>query len=254
MGKFITAVLSFFYALNTVGNQVKVGYVVHGPPFHELTNEKLSGGLVYDVAQAIVLAANKQPHFMKLPTNRVDDFLIAVKIHMICFHNPMWVNKPERFHWGPEMFHRKEYFIIPQEVSDITDYSQLKGKSIATHLGYVYSNKVTDLFEQGISKRVNKQKTTAMYNILQLRRVHTLIDNEISFNYLKKQGVATGLRLSSLVDKKYPLHCVFSKGAPEIVQELLNASQEIISNNTMLTIISKYKPTKNNQLGAVNKP
>ncbi|MCX4026396.1 transporter substrate-binding domain-containing protein [Endozoicomonas sp. SM1973] len=240
---FIFTILSLIYSLNATSNQVNIGYVEHGPPFHQLTNGKLTGGLVYDVASAIAANTGKQAYFMNLPTNRVDDFLVTGKTAMICFHNPMWVRSPKRFHWGPVMFYRKEYFIIRNASPDIFDHQQLRGKSIATHLGYTYSKKTMALFKEGLTTRINKQKTALLYRLLKLNRVNALVDNEISFNYLKKQGVASGLRLSSLVDKKYPLHCAFSKNSPAIAKQLINAAHKMLEDKSMLSILRKYKST-----------
>ncbi|MBU2710934.1 substrate-binding periplasmic protein [Zooshikella harenae] len=238
-----TVILCFFFLVNIAQAKntiVNIGYVFHGPPFHIEEKGKLIGGVVYDISKSIAKKAGLVPAFSELPTKRTDEMLVKGRIQMLCFHNPKWSYHPDKLLWGPEVIKRKEFFIISNNTSDLKSYDDLKNMLIGTHLGYHYSQLLTKLFDAGIASRVNKQKTSSLYKLLKMQRVHTIIDNEYSFYYQVQAGNAKGLKLSSLIDKEYSLHCVFSKNNITLTNLLLKATQIMIEDGSFIRLLKKY--------------
>ena len=62
--------LMLLSAVCFANEKVEIGYILHGPPFHDVKNNKLSGGLEYDVGKLIAEAAKFDPHFVELPNSR----------------------------------------------------------------------------------------------------------------------------------------------------------------------------------------
>lgn len=229
--------INFAYANS---NPVNIGYVLHGPPFHIAEKGKLIGGIVYDVSMSIAKKAGLIAMLTELPTKRTDEMLIKGSIQMLCFHNPKWSYTPEKLIWGPEILKRKEFFIISNQTSDLKSHDELKNKLIGTHLGYHYSQLLTKLFKEGIASRVNKLKTTSLYKLLQMQRVYAIVDNEYSFYYRTQTGDAKGLKLSSLVDKEYSLHCALSKHNISLTNLLLEATHAMIEDGAFVGLTHKY--------------
>ncbi|MGI0117956.1 substrate-binding periplasmic protein [Zooshikella sp. RANM57] len=238
-----TVTLCFFLLANIAQAKstiVNIGYVIHGPPFHLAEKGKLIGGIVFDISKNIAQKAGLVPVFTQLPTKRTDEMLVKGSIQMLCFHNPKWSYHPDKLLWGPEVLKRKEFFIISNNTPDLKSYDDLKSRFIGTHLGYHYSPMLTKLFDTGIASRINKQKTSSLYKLLQMQRVYTLIDNEYSFYHRVRTGDAEGLKLSSLIDKEYSLHCAFSKHNITLTNLLLKATEMMIEDSSFIHLLNKY--------------
>ncbi|MGI0115784.1 substrate-binding periplasmic protein [Zooshikella sp. RANM57] len=238
-------ILTFLFILLcghiAIARTVDIGYTPHGLPFDEEKGDKLIGGLIYDIASLIVSTAKLEPVFHSLPVNRIEDFLASGHIQMLCLYNPNWLTFPEHFTWGPALLRQREFFIIRQQDEDITHYEQLKSFNIGSHLGYIYSDTLMSLFDDGKATRISRRSTAELYKLIQLKRVNVIIDNDYSFFYLKRQGKANGLQLASLIDNIYPLHCALSQKKPKLNKELLSAINIIANQNDVTKVLTHYK-------------
>ncbi|MCG8609955.1 MAG: transporter substrate-binding domain-containing protein, partial [Pseudomonadales bacterium] len=160
---------------------VKVGYVNCGKPYNQYQNGQLSGGLVYEVARKITERANFSPAFLELPPLRVTEFLKRGEVQMVCFYNAKWTPEPEAFLWGPPLATYREFFIV-RAGDALNDHAQLRGKTIATHQGYFYSDQLMTFFKSGVARRVEHTDTAHLYQLLALNRVDAIVDNEFSFH------------------------------------------------------------------------
>ncbi|MBU2711466.1 substrate-binding periplasmic protein [Zooshikella harenae] len=224
-----------------IARTVDIGYTSHGLPFDEEKDEKLIGGLIFDIASLIVSTAKLEPVFHSLPVNRVEEFLVSGYIQMLCLYNPSWLISPDHFTWGPPLLRQREFFIIRQQDENITHYEQLKGFNIGSHLGYIYSDTLMSLFDDGEATRISRLSTLELYKLIKLNRVNVIIDNDYSFFYLKSQGKANGLQLTSLIDNIYPLHCALSKIKPTLNKKLLSAMNIIANQNDVAKVLIHYK-------------
>ncbi|NYZ69355.1 transporter substrate-binding domain-containing protein [Endozoicomonas sp. SM1973] len=235
------AILVPISLFSTAAEKAKIGYILHGSPFHEMKDNKLSGGLEYEVGTLIAHEAGLEPHFARLPESRLGYFLETGRIQMLCLYNPAWIESPKRFVWSAKLTDQEEYYIIRDDMPDITSHEQLKGKHIATQLGYIHSENTMTLFKGGLARRVDTRSTEALYKMLKEGRVDTIIDNTISYNYLRKnKNISSKIHLASLRDMVFPLSCVLSQKNHQKTKRLLTAINTIKNNGKLSKILMKY--------------
>ncbi|MBU2712472.1 substrate-binding periplasmic protein [Zooshikella harenae] len=223
---------------------ITIGFVHHGPPIDIMQDDTLVGGIVFDIGTTIAHKAGFIAAFQLLPTKRAEVWLAENKIHMLCLYNRHWLEKPERFIWGPDLTHYQEYFILNKEAPDIKSYEQLQGMTIAARLGYYYSPQLEDLFKKEYSVRLNRQDTDSLYRLLTLKRVDALIDNTWSYYYRQKNNPNFTLRLASLRDANYPVTCLCSEQSSEISKTLVQSMNNLLNQGKIRQLMAKYLSPK----------
>lgn len=217
------------------------GYSYHGPPFHIGSDLQLKGGILKDVALAIAEAVEASPEFVNVPVKRADDLLTSGKVDLLCLYNPHWLAYPERYVWSTPVADYSEYYIAHRENSFHT-YSDLSGKVIGTNLGYNYSPTTMRMFHEGTMQRLEMSEMERMYNLLSKRRIDALIDTDLSFYYLQKQGkIDHRLTLSDVADATYGLSCAISHESPIAPVALQESIQHLKNQNVFQRILNTYR-------------
>ncbi|ARU55820.1 ABC transporter periplasmic protein [Oleiphilus messinensis] len=230
----------------TETTQLKIGFVDAGQPYNIKSGQLLVDGLNYEVIQLILKEAKLgSAKIIGLPKLRVAEFLKNGKIQMLCLYSPKWMKSPLEVLWGPIITTFDEHFIILKKRSGIENHSQLIGKTVGGHLGYRYSDRFRTLVQSGQIQRNNYTETNKLYELLFLKRLYAIIDNQFSFTaMLNHESEYNSLRASKLIDKSYPVTCALSRQRKSESLHLLNAMNELKHAGKFDSIIDKYNSLK----------
>ena len=81
-----------------------------GMPYAEVRDERLVGGIVFDLTQAIGAALHMPVRYVVLPRKRVEAAVQAGEVDVRCYFNPAWTPSP-----GQYIFSNPPSFICQKE-------------------------------------------------------------------------------------------------------------------------------------------
>lgn len=122
-------------------------------PYAKFENERLTGGIVYDLGQSVAKAIAMPVEFVALPRKRLDGAALAGDFDLRCYFNPLWTEIPEKFVWSPKLFELSDVIFGTESTPELKDLANLtNGAQISTVLGYSYP-RLEPLFLSGKLKR-----------------------------------------------------------------------------------------------------
>jgi polar amino acid transport system substrate-binding protein len=122
-------------------------------PYAKFENERLTGGIVFDLAQSVAKATAMPVEFVPLPRKRLDGAALAGDFDLRCYFNPQWTEIPDRFVWSPKLFELSDVIFGTESTPEPKDLASLtNGTLISTVLGYGYPT-LEPLFLSGKLKR-----------------------------------------------------------------------------------------------------
>lgn len=231
---------TYIHASQRDGEEVRVGYVDRGDPFLIKNNGKLDTGLVVDIANKISKHAGMKPRYVEIPTKRVTSLLKNGDVNMVCFYHRNWSEAPDQLAWGPELLEYREVFVNKISRTPTAKDFDRNGKTIGTHMGYLYSKETMDLFSQNLASRVELTDTDKLYQMLELNRLDYLIDNEISFRWRQNRLIASKFELSGIVDNRYNVTCALTKVSTTKTAKLLKSMHTLKNEGVIDRIVDKY--------------
>ena len=140
-------------------------------PYAKFENEKLTGGIVFDLAQSIEKAMGIPVVFVSLPRKRLDGAGLAGDYDLRCYLNPKWTDIPDKFIWSPKLFELSDVIFGAESTPMPKDIAALpNGAPISTVLGYSYPT-LEPLFA---SDRLKRDDSVGQENVmLKLTAVRT---------------------------------------------------------------------------------
>jgi len=108
-------------------------------PFARFDNERLTGGIMYDLGMALERPLGRSITFVVLPRKRIDAASLAGDIDLRCYINPKWTDIPDQFVWSGRMFDLPNVVFGMDRTEPVKDLAEVKrGSAISTVLGYSY--------------------------------------------------------------------------------------------------------------------
>jgi len=201
-------------------------------PFAIRNGAKLEGGIVKDIGDELAARMELKPKYIELPTKRVAIMVTEGDAHISCLTNPKWEGNPENYHWSPVLFKGSDNFLIKQDQANkLKSIADLHGKRIGVYRGYVYSEQITALFEQGKAEPIYVGSLSTGIRLIEMGRLDTIIDFGSIIEYeIKKQGLGERFVISSMDADTFDFHCSYSLKIPYDAQaldaHLLNMKKE----------------------------
>lgn len=122
-------------------------------PYAKFEADRLTGGILFDLAQAIEKQMSIPVTFVVLPRKRIDGAVIAGEVDIRCYTNPQWTTVPDQHVWSKSLFDIVEVIFGGAGISEAANLGALpRGAAISTVLGYEYKQ-LDSLFASGSLKR-----------------------------------------------------------------------------------------------------
>lgn len=108
-------------------------------PYGKFDGDRLAGGIVYDLAQALGKSLDMPITTVVLPRKRIDAAVLAGEVDLRCYINPQWTAIPDQHVWSKPLFDITEVIFGAAGVPEPGNLPSLaKGAVISTVLGYEY--------------------------------------------------------------------------------------------------------------------
>lgn len=203
-----------------------------GRPYVAVQHQQLQGGFTYLLGKRAGERLGIAVEFVETPNNRVEDFLMRGRIHVICNATPDWIDQPHRFHWSPVLYSEEDVLASHTRQPDLNSLETLHGKTLGTQLGYVYHSALMKTFATGQVTRQDLRDIATGLHLLRAGRMDAVIGMRRTLTHQLSSQPDKELRINSWVIERHEIQCLYSPELPvdaaqldEVLQELRDAGQ-----------------------------
>ena len=208
----------------------------HTMPFVDIQRDKLMGGILMDVGEAIAARLNRTARFLVLPSKRIVPALNSAQADGLCYVAPGWIEGDHN--WTKPIFHNQSEVIARLDQPKIVSLSELENVPVGTIFTYHYPD-----FEEILGsrfKRIDAMSMELNLRMLEARRMDFAIVEQITLDYLKKTNRWIDLH-EVYRGPRYGAMCAFSKKSSIPFQEVQDAINKLEQDGTMAEILARYR-------------
>ena len=192
-----------------------------GMPYVDVHEQQLRGGFIYKLGLLASQQLGYKAVFVETPNKRIDEYMQRGRIHVICNSNPQWIDKPERYRWSAPLYREEDVLRLHRQHAPINSLHELRGKTLGTQLGYVYSSELMAAFANKQIIRQDLRDHSAGLNLLRKQRLDAIIDMRRPLNFQLAKRTDAPLQINPWVIERYDMHCTYSPQLP-VSTELLD--------------------------------
>ena len=210
-------------------------------PYADIQGDRVTGGLVFDMAQAIGESMKLPVTFLVMPRNRTDAAVIAGDVDVRCYSKPAWTKIPDLHLWTKPLFQAPDVLVGNGSSKRLTDLDQIpSGTPIGTVLGFVYGP-LEDRLAEG--RLIRDNALDAEKNLLKLAtgRFAYAVSNSLMVDWYLRQYPAANLAQWRLALDKGDFYCGVVKTARTDPERIMGAIERIKSNGRLDKILAKYR-------------
>jgi ABC-type amino acid transport substrate-binding protein len=219
-----------------------IGYGDHdSAPYAIESGERLSSGIIKDIATELSGELDINITFIKTPRKRTERYLESNTIHLILITTPHWLSNSEKLQWSDTIFIEKDIMVIKADNSNL--YQQLadfRGMTIGTIRGYKYPT-LQPFFDKEYFVRYDVNNLNVNMIRLGLNRIDALVDAEVLINYqLKKNENPQEFKVLPLVISQQNIQAALSPNAPVKLVTFNQALNRLKDQGVIAAILKKY--------------
>lgn len=223
-------------AAQASGNLLMIAPLNQTMPLARFDNDKLSGGIIKDLSEAIAQRAGLNATFISVAGDQVGATLAHGKADGICYVRPFWIDG--NFHWSRPLIPDAELVASAPGAPVIRSLLDLRDRPLGTVKGYRYPR-----VEQVLGLRLRRQDSPTMEENLrkmtQATFAHTVV-NQSTLAWQMKIDKTLKLR-PDLVIASFSAQCAFSKHARANFGELDKAINGLIDDGSVDAILARYR-------------
>lgn len=211
-------------------------------PYAFIEDDILVGGIVKDIGDELGELLNMPIEYINVPRKRMEYYLLSGEAHIRLMANPEWVKDPEKYKWSKPLFEEFDSFVVSKQKSfKIDEFSDLKNKVLGTIHGYYYPS-LAELFRKQEITRDDTNNMVANFRRLELGRIDSFIDSNISIAYyLKKHQAYDRFSIAEKVAAKHQIQAMMSPSIPISFNRINEAFDTMKKNGKVQEILQKYR-------------
>jgi polar amino acid transport system substrate-binding protein len=210
-------------------------------PYAKFDNERLTGGIIFDLAQSMEKSLGMPVVFVPLPRKRIDGAALAGDYDLRCYVTPQWTEIPDKFVWSAKLFDLTDVVFGGEIAPDPKDLAGLnKGAVISAVLGYGYPT-LDPLFASGQLKREDAVgQENVMLKMTAARTPYGVSDSLVLSWY---QRTTPQHRLSKwrLGISRHDFQCAIPKNGNVQPGKLLKSLDDIKRSGRVEQILQSYR-------------
>jgi polar amino acid transport system substrate-binding protein len=218
------------------GELLMVAPLNQAMPLAQFESEKLTGGILKDLGDAIAQRLGRKPSYISVAGDQVGAVLSKGKADGICYVRPFWIDGT--FDWTRPVIPDAELIASVPEAPVVRSLLDLRDRPVGTVLSYRYPR-----VEQVLGLRFQRRDSATMEE--NLKRMmegsvrHTII-GQATLAYQMKVNKQLKLR-PDLVFAAFSAQCAFSKRGNVAFADVNNAVNTLIDDGTVDAILARYR-------------
>ena len=206
-------------------------------PMARFDGWQLTGGIHFDLGDALAKAMGRNASFMSLPRQRIVGAMENGNADLICGYIPQWLNG--NFHWSQPFFPTVEVLLTSLKAERPRKLADVSGQVIGTVLGYKHPE-LERILGAGFV-RDDAPNTDASLRKLAVGRMHHAVTSEYVYHYRRKLRDPLMAVHAPLLVKRYMTQCAVSPKGRVTVAEVNAGIARLLRDGTVDAIASKYR-------------
>ena len=210
-------------------------------PYGDIQADRIHGGIVFDIGQALGESLKLPVSFLVMPRNRTDAAVMAGDVDVRCYSNPAWTKIPEQHLWSKPLFEAPDVIVGGGPGKPITNLDQLPaGTQLGAVLGFVYPA-LEDRLADGRLVRDNAGDGEKNLLKLTVGRFAYAVSNSLAVDWYLRQNPTADIAKWRLPLDKGDFYCGVVKTARTDPQRILTAIERLKSSGRLDKILAKYR-------------
>jgi len=210
-------------------------------PYAEIQADRITGGIVFDLAAAIGESMKLPVSFLVMPRNRMDAAVVAGEVDVRCYVNPLWTKIPDAHVWTRPLFDAHDVIVGRTSSRQISSVAQIPPATpIGMVLGYVYPD-LDDRVTSGALARDNAIDQEKTLLKLSVGRFPYAVANGRVVDWFKRQNPEADIAKWQLQLGKTEFYCGVVKTARIEPQRIVAAIERLKSSGRMDRILAAYQ-------------
>lgn len=220
---------------------LRVSWGAHNPPPYAIVErEKLTGGIIFVIGEAVSGKLGKPVEFVQVPRARQEAQLQGGRIDVTCLTNPQWLQEPQALLWSPALFEEVDILAQSAGSSPWRDLDDLDGRRIGTIHAFRYPA-LESLFGNGRALRDDGGSLDGNMRRLALGRLDAVLDAEIPIRWwLRENPLPAQPTFSVLTVSQHPARCAISPRASVGAESIRAALAGLIEDGSMRRLLTPF--------------
>lgn len=212
-----------------------------GMPYADIREDRLVGGIVFDLTQAIGNALQMPVRYVVLPRKRVEAAAQAGEVDVRCYFNPAWTQKPEHYLFSNPLFDASDVLVGAAGQSPITDLAQLpQGATVGTVLGFLYPSLDKRFNDQSLLRDDALDQEKVLVKLGRARYRYSAVNSHV-LAWFKRQAGSEAIADWSLPLERTDFYCGVIKNATLKSQRVVDAINRLKASGQIDRILHNYQ-------------
>jgi ABC-type amino acid transport substrate-binding protein len=205
-------------------------------PLAQFENDKISGGIIKDLSEAIALRLGRRAAFISVAGDQVGNVLRQGKADGICYVRPFWIDGD--FNWSRPLIPDAELVASLPDAPVVRSLYDLRDRAVGTVKSYRYPR-----VEQVLGLRFQRQDSPTMEeNLRKMMQggVSYTVIAQSTLYYQMKINKSLKLR-ADLVFASFTAQCAFNKHASADFADVNKTINGLIDDGSVEAILARYR-------------
>lgn len=210
-------------------------------PFAEFQGERLVGGILLDLAQALATETRRPIVQVPLPRKRLELAAKEGSIDIHCYFNPKWSDSPNDYLWSAPLFDIPDVVVGHRSAPEVRSITEIaNGSVVGAVIGYVYPE-VDPEFVSGRLRREDAIDQVKVLLKLNAGRHPYGLSNQRAADWFKRTTPGHNLAAWSLPIAKADFYCAVPKNQDARAGELISALERLRASGKIKQILAAYR-------------
>jgi polar amino acid transport system substrate-binding protein len=224
-------------SVHAAGDLLMIAPLNQAMPLAQFDNDKISGGIIKDLSEAIARRAGRTAAFISVAGDQVGAVLREGKADGICYVRPFWIDGD--FHWSRPLIPDAELVASLPDAPVVRSLLDLRDRPVGTVKSYRYPR-----VEQVLGLRFLREDSPTMEE--NLRR---MMQGTVSYTVIAQSTLYYQMKINKslklrpdLVFASFTAQCAFSKRGNAVQFSQLNkAIDGLIDDGSVEAILARYR-------------
>ncbi|MES2582754.1 MAG: transporter substrate-binding domain-containing protein [Pseudomonadota bacterium] len=210
-------------------------------PYADVRDERLVGGIVFDLTQAIGAALQVPVRYVVLPRKRIEAAAQASELDVRCYFNPAWTPNPNHYIFSNPLFDASDVLVGATGQSPITELTQLpQGATVGTVLGFLYPALDRRFQDQTLLRDDALEQEKVLFKLGRGRTPYAVVNTRV-LGWYKRQSGSDVISDWSLPLERTDFYCGVLKSSTHKPQKVVDAINRLKSNGQIDKILQNYQ-------------
>jgi polar amino acid transport system substrate-binding protein len=210
-------------------------------PYASFANQRLVGGIVFDLGAALGTQLAMPVSFVVLPRKRIESAGLAGEFDLRCYITPQWTQKPEHYTWSNKLWDISDVVFGGENMAEPQGIESLpQGAVISTVIGYNYPT-LEASFAVGRLKREDAIDQEKVFLKLTLARTPYGVSEARALDWYLRNTPHHRLAAWRMKISNQGFQCAIPNNGQVNAKKILQALDVLLSAGQLDAILANYR-------------